>query len=176
MEQIEMDAVRRAAVWKRVAPELTPYPESEAPRAAAEAGAAGDWADELAAAIRETAAARRGYLRWARRCGGTGQTLNQLAAESGRQLCRLRSLYFLETGLGADAENDCDMSAESLCLFLRRRYLAEAAASERYARWAERAEDPRVADMLEDMAQSSQCHSDTLFRLLEQSLAQQGMI
>lgn len=172
MEQIEMDAVRRAAVWKRVAPELTPYPEAEAPRAAA-----GDWADELAAAIRETAAARRGYLRWARRCGGgTGQTLNQLAAESGRQLCRLRSLYFLETGLGADAENDCDMSAESLCLFLRRRYLEETAASERYARWAERAEDPRVADTLEDMAQSSQCHSDTLFRLLEQSLAQQGMI
>ncbi len=185
MEQIEeMDLRACDAVWQRVAPELNPYPEVRAAALAAETPCAAMEAkrqtvrcddamtpEALAAAVEEELAARRAYLAHARCTGGsTGRALMQLASDSGRHACRLRSLYFLLTGECYRPFPVCGQAEIlSLCPFLRRRYQLAMETAAMYDGWAA-ASDDCMAASLRNMAETMRCQAATLMGLLENSL------
>ena len=185
MEQREeMDLRRCDQVWQRVAPELNPYPEiraaaaGETPCAAAaqqreEPGCSAEVTPKaIAAAVEDELAARRAYLAHARCAGGAaGRTLNQLASDSGRHACRLRSLYFLLTGACYRPFAVCGQAEIlSLCRFLRRRYQMEAEAARLYDGWADSMSDEGMASVMRQMADDERRHAAALLEVLESRL------
>jgi len=176
----ETDYRRWDEVWRRVAPELDPYPEVRAAQAALMEGETCPLrqgmmpVEELGAAIREELAAQRAYTAHARRAGGAvGRTLLQMASRSGRHACRLRSLYYLLTGECWVPENGCGCAGSvGLCRFLRQRYQAETAAADRYEEWADAMEDACMVSMLRQVAEEDRCHAATALDLLENLLVQ----
>ena len=184
MEQREeMDLRRCDAVWQRVAPELDPYPEvraaalaQETPCAAAEARREMARYDDdaltpeaLSAAVEEELTARRAYLGHARCAGGTtGRALMQLASDSARHACRLRSLYFLLTGECYQPFSVCGQAEIlSLCQFLRRKYQMAVEAAAQFDGWADGMEDNCMASTMHSMAYDKRCQAATLMGLLE---------
>ncbi len=184
MEQREeMDLRRCDAVWQRVSPDLNPYPEvraaalaQEAPCAAAEterrAEQSGPTPEEISAAVEEALSARRAYLAHARCVGGTtGRALVQLAADSARHACRLRSLYFLLTGECYQPFSVCGQAEIlSLCQFLRLRYRMAIETAERFDGWADGMTDACMASSLRAMADDKRCQAAALIDLLESRL------
>ncbi|MBQ6116514.1 MAG: hypothetical protein IJL08_04215 [Oscillospiraceae bacterium] len=169
----ELDPARCAAVWKRVAPELDPYPEARGSRETKPPGGGGAEA-ALREALEEALAARRDYLARARSVGGAaGRTLEELARGSGQQLRRLRGLCYLLTGeRWQPREAPAPAEAAGLCAFLRSRYGAEAKAAARYEAWAGETEDPCLAAVLRRLAEDSRSRAATVLQLLENRLAQ----
>lgn len=186
MEQREeMDLRRCDAVWQRVAPDLNPYPEVRAAALAPEAPCAAMEAEPetvrchdamtpeaLAAAVEEELAARRAYLAHARCAGGnTGRTLMQLASDSARHACRLRSLYFLLTGECYRPFSVCGQAEIlSLCQFLRRRYQLAVEAAAQFDDWADGMSDGCTASAMRGMADDKRCQAAALMGLLESRL------
>lgn len=180
MEQREeMDLRRCDAVWQRVSPDLNPYPEVRAAAQRREttcAAAEAEWKAEdsltpeaLAAAVEEELAARRAYMAHARCAGGgTGRALMQLASDSARHACRLRSLYFLLTGEYYQPYSVCGQAEIlSLCQFLRLRYQMAVAAAEQFDDWADGMEDGCMASTMRGLADDKRCQAATLMGLLE---------
>ncbi|MBE6990716.1 MAG: hypothetical protein E7426_08265 [Ruminococcaceae bacterium] len=195
MEQREsMDRRRAADVWRRVAPELDPYPEerpgrpNRRPAPGARPGRPVPppappprpatreitEAEALRLAIGQKEQARQAYLRQAHRAGGpVGRGLEQLSRELGRQIRRLRSLYYMETGRDdAPLRPPAPAPAEPLQPFLRRRYREELASAEKYDRWAASATDACAAETLTELAEEDRRRARVVLRLLENRLAQ----
>lgn len=186
MEQREeMDLRTCDAVWQRVSPDLNPYPEV---RAAAltrerpcnamgaereERQSAGSLTPEaLSAAVEEELSARRAYLAHARCAGGTaGRALMQLASDSARHACRLRSLYFLLTGECYQPFSVCGQAEIlTLCRFLRLRYRMAVETAAQFDSWADGMDDDCMASAMRTMADDKRCQAATLMDLLESRL------
>lgn len=173
----EKDYRRWDEVWRRVAPELNPYPEIRG--GAAPAGETCPVnrgmmpARELEDAISRERAAQRAFLVYAGRTGGSlGRTLMNLSAESGRRACRLRGLYYLLTGEQPELRQPADRpDGTDLRRFLRRQFQLESEAAQRYGGWAGRMEDGCMAEALEQMARESRRRADTILKMLENLLA-----
>ena len=160
------------AVWRRVAPELDPYPEErKEPDAAADQGVQPGKA--LCLALEAAQAARRGYLAYAgQSAGSTRRALEDLARGSGLELRRLRGLYYLLTGERWEAQRCCaDAEKPGLCAFLRSMYAAEASSAARYEAWAGEAGDACLSGTLRQMAGESRGRAESVLRLLENRLA-----
>lgn len=172
----ETDYRRWDEVWRRVAPELDPYPEVRAALTEGETCPLQQGmmpVGQLDAAIREELEAQRAYAAHARCAGGgAGRALMQMASEDGRHACRLKSLYYLLTGECWTPENGCGrIETVSLCRFLRQRYQMEMTAAARYEDWADAMEDECVVSMLRQVAEEDRRHAATALELLENLLA-----
>ena len=168
------DPERCAAVWRRVAPDLDPYPEERGGRSEAVSDDA-SFEEALSAALEEARSSRRAYLLWSRRAGGAaGRVRAELARGSEGQLRRLRGLYYLLTGVCWQPRTADRAPAETggLCAFLRRQYGAETAGAARYETWVRKAEDPCLASAAEQLAQESRGRAAAVLQLLENRLAQ----
>lgn len=183
MEQREeMDLQRCDAVWQRVAPDLNPYPEVRAAALAPVTPCGAEAARQdrenaltpegLAAAVEEELTARRAYLAHARCAGGAaGRALMQLASDSARHACRLRSLYFLLTGECYRPFSVCGQAEIlSLCQFLRRRYQMALETAGLFDGWADGMEDSCMASVMHGMADDKRCQAAALMDLLESRL------
>lgn len=189
----ETDYRRWDEVWRRVAPELNPYPEvreEPAREKAAPPPALGRVLperkgetcpldrgmmppEELRQAVREETEAARACRFWAGRAGGgTGRALAQLAEGSRRRACRLKCLHFLLTGERYDQLRPEPEAGADLCRFLRQRYQGEREAAERYGRWGARIGDGCAAAALEELAEDSRRRAGVILKLLENLLAQ----
>lgn len=168
----ELEERRCAAIWRRVAPDLDPYPEERAARVSA----AGMSEETLRAALEAALVSRRDYLAYARRAGGSaGRALEELARGSGQEMRRLRGIYYLLTGACWERQTACDgTEAVGLCTFLRGRYAAETGCAARFEGWAAAAEDPCLGDVLRHLAEESRSRAAVVLKLLENRLAQQG--
>ena len=165
------DARAAAAVWRRVAPSLTPYPEAE--RAPVQTAAAGAGAAEtLALAIRQESEAERAYRAMARRMGGDpGQTLRGLQSAAAGRARALRGFYYMETGEAPEREEASGEERPAWGLFLRRRYRAALELAQRYERQAQSGKDACLSAALERMAAEHRREAETLMTLLQRTLA-----
>ena len=168
----ELEARRCAAIWRRVAPDLDPYPEEQTAKAPAA------WMSEeaLRAALEAALVSRRDYLAYARRAGGSaGRALEELARGSGQEMRRLRGIYYLLTGACWERQAACDgAEAVGLCAFLRGRYAAETGCAARFEEWAAGAEDPCLGAVLRHLAEESRGRAAMVLQLLENRLALQS--
>lgn len=160
-------------IWRRVAPELNPYPEARAADEREAAGPScpldGTGADRLAACMDAAASLRRLCL-GDPRCvpPHARRTLQCLAGELERQGRKLAALYYLLTG---DCRHPAVPAAAvtAWCPLLRQLYQGVSRAAERYGAAAEDTKDPCIRRTLEGMAEESRCQAAAVLQLLEKS-------
>ncbi|MBO4853603.1 MAG: hypothetical protein J5482_00455 [Oscillospiraceae bacterium] len=193
MAQYEMPDDRRAdAVWRRVSPDLDPYPDAR--RQSQEESArrqdppfvrppAADsprrptkditQAEAITAAIARELEERRTYQTVARRVPQPlRRAVEQLAADALRGARRLMAAYFVLTGERYRPEPVRPRSSGGNWLTeLRQVYRQCLSAAEQYARWAENTDDPILADALRDLSGEKKRQARTLMGIWENALA-----
>lgn len=192
-----MDEQRADEVWRRVAPELNPYPEArhnseakrppdppfmrpkppkEPPQAQVQAPATKEVAEPeaLALAIAAERAQQRDYQLLSRRVPATLQpTVNRLAAQTGRCVRRLMSACYLITdGNCRLAQVPSPQRAQgTVAQQLGQQYRRALRSADDYKRWVSATDDPVLKDALQELSDVKHRHAHTVLRLLEDLLA-----
>lgn len=168
-------------VWKRVAPDLNPYPDVRAETETQEdtpagemcrmAGEASDPAARLAEFIDGELSDRCAYLTYARCAPGYARRrLQQMAAEEERHARRLMTVYYLATGeCYQPAVPACQMSGMPWCPLLRQLYQQENDSARRYERELVEMEDSCLREIFSELAADERCHARQILQLLEKT-------
>lgn len=199
MAQYEIPDDRRAdAVWRRVSPDLDPYPDArreaqeERTRSQEQPGRkdppfvrpiAPDpprrptkeitETEAIAAAITRELEERRTYQAVARRVPQPmRRAVEQLAADALRGARRLMAAYFVLTGKRYRPEPVRQQSSAGNWLTeLRQVYRQCLSAAEQYGRWAENTDDPVLSDVLRELAGEKRRQARKLMGIWESALA-----
>lgn len=187
-------------VWRRVAPDLEPYPDmadlpgqptpaenaAAVPAPAAEeqlpgaqmdpccmGTAAMEMVDVIQGFIEEELADCRYYQAFARQAPSWArQHLRQLATEEGNHARRLMAVYYLITGSCYRPAVSCErIRVGEWCASLRERYHAEACGGFNYARAQDSTTDPCLEELLGQLSADEYRHAELLMRMLERSLS-----
>ena len=187
------DYERCRTVWRRVSPELEPYPREEsAPEQTEQKGeltlpgaeenpcCMGSEAmlsvEVLQGFLREELGDAQVYAYLARRLprrGEMSQTLRAMAEEEKRHARELAAALYLVTG-AAYRPRVCAEQPDTrdLCALLRRLYHAEACGGYNYARAAEETLDRCLAELFAAMSGDEYRHAALLLKLLGRRLEQ----
>lgn len=171
-------------IWKRVSPELNPYPDvrAEAEEDAAESGesaeqmccrngAAPDTAALLEECIDGEAADRCAYLTYIRCAPAYARRrLQMMAADEERHIRRLLTVYYLLTGsCYRPAIPACPPNGLPWCPLLRQMYHQANADARRYEQMAEGMEDSCLREIFTELAADERCHTRQILQMLEKS-------
>ena len=168
-------------VWKRVAPDLNPYPDVRAEAETQEAvpngelcctaEGTGDVAARLAEFIDGELSDRCAYLTYARCAPGYAKRrLQQMAAEEERHARRLMTVYYLTTGqCYKPAVPACQMPGMPWCPLLRQLYQQENDSARRYERELAKMEDTCLREIFSELAADERCHARQILQLLEKT-------
>ena len=154
------------AIWKRVAPELEPYPQEEALMFPTEKGTPSQEAERL---LHRALQRRQQYLLRSQRTEQVSvrKTLQELAAGEGLAARRLAAVYCVLSGTRWDGPKKCDLPPQppeqAVCCWLR-----DTEADSRALRaLAGELEETCLRRSLEQLAAEAQCRASVLLRLLE---------
>lgn len=177
----EYDYRKYDRIWKRVSPELNPYPEiraaagEELAEAAAEmcclSGGTPDMVALLEECIDEELADRCAYLTYAR-CGPNyaRRRLQMMAADEERHARRLMTVYYLTTGRCYKAAIPaCPTGISAWCPLLRQLYQRENCGAQRYEEGAAAMEDVCLREIFLELAADERCHGRQILQFLEKS-------
>lgn len=194
MAQYDMPDDRRAdAVWRRVSPDLDPYPDARR-QTQEESSRRKDppfvkppvsdppnrrptkditETEAIAAAITRELEERKTYQSVARRVPQPmRRAVEQLAADALRGARRLMAAYFVLTGKRYQPEPIRPHSSTGNWLTeLRQVYRQCLSAAEQYGRWAENTDDPVLSDALRELALEKKRQARTLLGLWESALS-----
>lgn len=169
MERERMDYQQCRRVWRRVAPELEPYPEGPEATVCPVDGRL----QRLEELIGEELAARRVCLAAARCAPGTAakRCMQQLGREEGGHARQLAALYFLLSGqcFRPDPAAGPEKTGPWHTL-LRESWQRAYRAAGQYAQLARDCGDAGLRQLLEEMGRDEERHARLLLRLLEQNI------
>lgn len=185
------DTAACARIWRRVSPQLDPYPESHTqsdpagngdgalalPGAQADPCCLGTQAltslDVLQGFLREEVAVARTYLAFAR-CALNGEArrvLRSIAAEETEHARQLQAVSFLITGKPYRVEICTpQFSMNGYCAALRERYHEEVCGGFNYERAAEETTDFCLKKLFSQLSADEYRHAELLRKLLAKAL------
>ena len=185
-----MDESRAEAVWRRVAPELDPYPEArraaesrrppdppfmrpspppEPPRRPTKEIDEPEALAQAIAAERAQAAACRALAR--RVPPQLRRAVEQLSADAGRAARRLAGVCYLLTGGRCQASPVTAPPAATAAEEISRQYRQSLQSAGRYERWAKSTDDSVLRDTLADLAHAKRRQARAALAVLEELLA-----
>ena len=174
----EYDYRQYDRIWKRVSPELDPYPDVRAAvreepeeEMCCMKGGTADMVSLLAACIDGEVADRCAYLHYAR-CAPhyARRCLQQLAADEERHARRLLSVYYLTTGqCHRPAIPTCPCDVPAWCPLLRQLYHRENCGAERYEQGAAGMTDACLQEIFAELAAEERRHARQILQLLEKT-------
>ena len=159
-------------IWRRVAPELTPFaPEDAVPQAGCMA-AEGDWPQRIQRFIDEEVSVARAYRCRARNAPPAARrTLLRMADEEYSHARTLLTVHYLMTGRcyqpPAAVGEEPPMP---WCQLLRELYHGETCGGAAYAQAAEDAADVCLQEILHRLSRAEYAHAALLLHLLENTL------
>lgn len=165
-------------IWKRVSPELNPYPEIRAegeeeasPQLCCMAGATADMIAQLEEVIDDELSDRCAYLTYARWAPGHARRrLQQMAADEERHARRLMTVYYLTTGkCYRPAVPSCPASPMPWCGLLRELYHHENCVARRYEAGAAAMDDVCLREIFGNLAAEERCHARQILQMLEKT-------
>lgn len=179
----EYDYRQYDRVWKKVAPELNPYPEvrqmaeTELPGAQRDPCCMGSNSlaseEVLEGFIREEQGAARTYQQLARSLPNmeARRLFAQLAREEEAHARKMAAAFYLMTGRKYDpAVQETALPRRGYCETLRAEYHEEACSGFNYARAAEEALDPCLKTMLMQFSEDEYRHARRISDLLAKTL------
>ncbi|MBQ0037662.1 MAG: ferritin-like domain-containing protein [Clostridiales bacterium] len=167
-------------IWKRVSPELNPYPEirdaagrqdADAPELCCMAGSTPEMEALLGRSIDDELSDRCAYLTYAR-CAPSyaRRRLQMMAADEERHARRLMTVYYLTTGrCYRAAVPDCRCTGLPWCQLLRQLYHRENCGARHYEEGAENMEDFCLREIFLELAADERCHARQILQLLEKT-------
>ena len=170
---LDYESCRR--VWRRVSPELDPYPE-EREEAGCPAAPAPDLKG-LQEMIEGELGDRRAYLEAARRAPNPAarRMMQRMADREGAHARRLLAARYLITGQPYRPNLVCGVFCPGRWAEeLRRSYHEEACGGLNYARTADGTTDVCLAKLLNELSEDEYRHAERLMTLLERSLGRQS--
>ena len=163
-------------IWRRVSPELNPYPEaraaneSETPEAKPCClGQAGGEPDVLRTYAENELSDARAYACASARTTDPAarRTFRTLAAAERQHAKRLLAVRYLVFGTWAElSAAACPKAEENYAALLRSFYHAEACAAGQYAAAAEKTEDECLKRLFSQMADEETVHAESILQLL----------
>lgn len=166
---LDYESCRR--VWRRVSPELDPYPE-EKEATDCPAAPAPDLKG-LQEMIEGELGDRRAYLETARRAPNPAarRMMQRMANREGAHARRLLAVYYLACG---QCYRPALASGPGETLpwrqLLRQRYHQEVWAARQYDQAAQSVGDPCLAGLFRELSREEDCHARQLLGLLEQNI------
>ena len=166
---LDYESCRR--VWRRVSPELAPYPE-EKRETDCPAAPAPDLKG-LQEMIEGELGDRRAYLEAARRAPNPAarRMMQRMANREGAHARRLLAVYYLACG---QCYRPALASGPGETLpwrqLLRQRYHQEVWAARQYDQAAQSVGDPCLAGLFRELSREEDCHARRLLGLLEQNI------